>query len=65
MIERELDTPFHTLVKSLRGSFTAGYWQTLGKLYGYDLKEGYIHGQDPIMDAVLNDFDISYTVSRD
>ena len=64
MIERELDTPFHTLVKNLRGGFTAGYWNTLGKMYGYNLKEGYIPGKDPILDAVLNDFDISYTVSR-
>ena len=64
MIERELNTPFHSLVKDLRGGITAGYWQTLGKFYGYDLKEGYIPGEDPILDAVLKDFDISYTVSR-
>ncbi len=60
MIERELDTPFYDLVKDLRGSFTAAYWHELGKFNGYNLKEGYIRGDDPIMDAVLQDFDISY-----
>ncbi len=60
MIERELDTPFYTLVKELRGGVTAAYWNQLGKLNGYQLKEGYIKGDEPILDAVLQDFDISY-----
>ena len=64
MIERKLDTPMYTLLKSLRGGFVAGKWQTVGKLYGYDLKEGYIPGQDPILDAVLQDFEITYEVER-
>lgn len=62
MIERELDTPFYDLVKDLRGGFTAAYWHELGKFNGYDLKEGYQRGDDPIMDAVLQDFDISYDI---
>lgn len=65
MIERELETPFYTLVKELRGGFTAAYWHELGKFNGYDLKEGYIRGDDPILDAVLQDFDISYEVDLD
>lgn len=60
MIEKELDTPFYDLVKSLRGGFTAGYWNQLGKLNGYRLKEGYIPGQDPMMDLVLHDFNVSH-----
>ena len=60
MIERELNTPFYTLVKSLRGGVTATYWSSLGKLYGYKFKEGYTEGEDPIMDAVLHDFNVSY-----
>lgn len=60
MIEKELDTPFYTLVKSLRGGFTASYWNQLGKFNGYNLKEGYIEGQDVYMDMVLHDFNISH-----
>jgi len=58
MIERKLQTPTYDLLKNLRGGMSAGKWQTLGKLYGYDLKEGYLYGQDPILDAVLQDFEI-------
>ncbi|MBR9921996.1 MAG: DUF4294 domain-containing protein [Bacteroidetes bacterium] len=60
MIERELDTSMYDLLKNLRGGLTASYWSTLSRFYGYRLKEGYIVGDDPILDAVLEDFDISY-----
>lgn len=65
MIEKELDTPFYQLIKNLRGGLSASYWQGLGKLNGYDLKEGYIIGKDPLLDAVLKDFNISHEVLED
>jgi len=65
MIEKELDRPFYDLVKDLRGGFTAKYWNELGKLYGYKLKEGYTEGEDPILDIVLNDYDLSYEVDQE
>ncbi|PHN01736.1 DUF4294 domain-containing protein [Flavilitoribacter nigricans] len=60
MIEKELDTPMYFLIKDLRSGLTATYWKLIGGLYGHDLKEGYIEGQDPVLDAVLNDLDVSY-----
>ncbi len=59
MIEKELDTPLYDLLKTYRGGFTAGYWNTLSKFWGYDLKRGYMEGDDPILDAVLQDFKLS------
>ena len=60
MIEKELDTPFYTLMKDMKGGWTACYWNQMGKFFNYDLKEGYHEGDDPILDVVINDFDISY-----
>lgn len=60
MIEKELDIPFYYLVKDLRGGVNATYWATLGAMYGYKFQTGYIVGEDPILDAVLQDFDISH-----
>lgn len=60
MIERELDTPLYKLLKNMRGGMTAGYWNTIGYFNGYRLKDGYIRGEDAILDAVLDDFNISY-----
>jgi hypothetical protein len=59
MVERELDTPLYDLIKTYRGGMTAGYWNTASKFWGYDLKHGYIEGEDPILDAVLEDFILS------
>lgn len=60
MIERELDTPLYYLVKDLRGGITATYWNAMGKLFDHQIKEGYQRGKDPILDAVLDDFKVSY-----
>ena len=65
MIEKELETPMFDLIKNLRGGFTANYWHNFGKLYSYDLKEGYNSGDYEILDAVLNDFDVSYRIELD
>ena len=62
MIERELDTPMFDLIKQLRGGITASYWNTMSKLFGHNLKDGYVEGDDMILDAVLDDFDVSYQV---
>ena len=60
MIEKELDTPMFTLIKNLRGGLSASYWGTMAGLFGHNLKEGYVEGADPLMDAVLNDLNISH-----
>ena len=65
MIEKELDTPMYTLVKNLKGGFSAFYWNTSGYFWGYHLKDGYHVGDDPILDLVLDDFDIDYTIRQE
>lgn len=64
MIEKELDTPMYQLIRNLRGGFTATYWSTFARMYGHRLKEGYKPGEDPILDAVINDLDISYDIKK-
>ncbi|MFT4568762.1 MAG: hypothetical protein ACI9FN_003731 [Saprospiraceae bacterium] len=63
MIERELGTSMHKLIKMTQGKLKAFYWDQSSKLYGYRLKTGYIVGENPILDVVLQDFDISYEVN--
>ena len=60
MIERELGSSLFDLIKMTRGKLNAFYWNQSSKLYGYRLKEVYTVGQNPILDVVLQDFDISY-----
>lgn len=65
MIERELDTPMYSLIKDLQGRFKAFYWNQSSKLYGYRLKDGYTEGENHILDAVLQDLNISYEIDED
>ncbi len=58
MIERELDTPIYQLIRNLRGTITATYWNTFSRFWGYRLKQGYRKGDDPILDAVLQDLEL-------
>ena len=59
MIEKELDTPMHYLIKDLRGGMTATYWTTFAGFYGYKLKKGYTPGEDPLLDMVMRDYELS------
>lgn len=60
MVERELKTPTYFIIKDLRGNWAAGYWGTVGKMFGHNLKEGYVPGKDRILDMVLDDFNVSH-----
>ena len=64
MIEREMDRPMHDLIKDLRGGLTATYWSTFSRFFGYRLKNGYVEGDDRILDMVLKDFNISYDIDN-
>ncbi|MFN4257202.1 MAG: DUF4294 domain-containing protein [Saprospiraceae bacterium] len=57
MIERQIGKPFYEIITETRGGMTAVYWQNLGKFWGYDLKDGYREGADPLLDEVLLDYD--------
>ena len=60
MIERERDESMYELIKDLRSGLTARYWQTMGSMFNYDLKDKYTVGDDPILDMILEDLDVSY-----
>lgn len=60
MIEREIHMPFYDLVKDVKGGMYAMGWNEFSKFYGYNLKEGYERGKDPILDSILDKYDLSY-----
>ena len=65
MIEKETDETMFNLLKSIKGRFAAWSYHNMGKLYSYDLKEGYQEGKYDILDAVLRDFNISYRMEQE
>ncbi|MDY0342378.1 MAG: DUF4294 domain-containing protein [Lentimicrobium sp.] len=41
LVDRETGNPTFQIVRDLRGSFVAFFWQNLSRLFGYNLKEKY------------------------
>jgi hypothetical protein len=59
MVERELNQPLYEVVKTLKGWFPANYWSNMAKMYGYDITSGYDPKDDPILENILADLEIS------
>lgn len=64
MMEKALDKSFYEIIKELKGGWSATYYNEFSKIYGYKLKEKYIYGADEVMDAVLEDYDVSKDINQ-
>jgi hypothetical protein len=54
LVYRETGNSTYDLVKELRGKFTAFVWQTMAKLFGYDLKTQYDpEGEDQAIEHIV------------
>lgn len=56
LIDRETGSDSYALVKELRGSFRAVFYQTLGKLFGYNLRTKYDpenNSEDRIIERII------------
>ena len=54
LIDRETGETSYELVKELRGSFSAVFWQTLARLFGSNLKTQYdAKGEDQLIEDIL------------
>lgn len=56
LIDRETGSNSYALVKELRGSFRAAFYQTLGKLFGYNLKSSFDpanNAEDRVIERII------------
>jgi hypothetical protein len=54
LVDREVGDPTYHIVKELRGTFIAFFWQNVGKLFGYNLKEKYDpQGEDRDIEMIV------------
>ena len=61
LIYRETGNSSYDLVRELRGKFTAFIWQTLARLFGYNLKTGYDpDGADRQIEEIIKLIDEGY-----
>jgi len=54
LVDRETGSTSYELVKELRGSFSAFFWQALAKLFGSNLKSEYDpYGEDKLIEEII------------
>ncbi|HPJ62791.1 MAG: DUF4294 domain-containing protein [Lentimicrobium sp.] len=54
LVDRETGNPTYHIVRELRGSFVAFFWQNLSRLFGYNLKEKYDpEGKDRDIETIV------------
>lgn len=54
LIDRETGNPSYDLLKDLRGSISAVFWQSLGRIFGYNLKTEYdAKGDDKLIESII------------
>lgn len=54
LIDREVGETSYDLVKELRGSFSAFFWQTVARLFGSNLKNRFdAEGEDKLMNEIV------------
>lgn len=54
LVDREVGNPTYNIVKELRGTFVAFFWQNLSRLFGYNLKDKYDpNGRDRDIEIIV------------
>lgn len=61
LINRETERTPYSLLKDFRGGFSAGFWQTIAKLFKNDLKAGYDpDGDDQLLEEIVTLIELGY-----
>jgi hypothetical protein len=54
LVDRETEKTTYTLVRELRGSFSAFFWQGIARIFGADLKDTYDRsGEDRVIEQLI------------
>lgn len=54
LIDRETKHSSYDVLRDFRGSFTAVFWQSFGRIFGYNLKSKYDpHGEDKLIEEIV------------
>ncbi len=54
LIDRETDYTAYEVLREFRGGFVAGFWQTLSRIFGQDLKSEYdAEGDDRLLEQIV------------
>ena len=62
LINRETGNNAYTLIKEIKGGFTAWFYELVGKHWGYDLKDNYDPKKEKMIELIIRQMGSSYNV---
>lgn len=62
LINRETGNNSYYIIKELKGSVTAWFYQLVGKRYGYDLKDNYDPQKEKMIELIIREMGPTYNV---
>jgi hypothetical protein len=59
LIDRETQNTSYELIRYYRGKFSAGFWQSVARIFGSNLKEQYDpFGDDALIELIISEIDV-------
>lgn len=58
IIERNTGRTMYDILREMKNKGTATWWQSLGKFYGYNLKNGYDPEDNPMLEIIIHEYEI-------
>ena len=62
LINRETKNNAYSIIKELKGSITAWFYELVGKRWGYDLKENYDPQKEHLIEMIIKEMGPAYNV---
>ena len=62
LINRETGNNAYFIIKEIKGSVTAWFYQLVGKRYGYDLKDNYNPQEEKMIELIIRELGPAYNV---
>ncbi len=62
LINRETGNNAYTIIKEIKGSMTAWFYELVGKRWGYDLKEHYDPEQEKMIELIIKEMGPAYNI---
>lgn len=60
IIERNSGQSMYDILKGVKSGATAFWWNSLGKAYGYDLKDGYHPENNPTLEKIIDAYELKH-----
>ena len=60
IIERNSGQTMYNILKDVKNGSSAFWWNNASKIYGYDLKEGYIAENNPTLENIIAEYEEKY-----